>query len=110
MIMIDSLFKQNRDCLVLEDIETRLAGVQGKSLNPDTSIAAEEIFDVAAASPRVIAANVTVVGAEHGTAFTGALNDVDQRRIRRELGVGKCVGAPEIHIPFVIAVPFRRSE
>ena len=50
MIVIDSLFNKDRDGLVLEDIETRLGGVQGKSLKPDTSIATEEIFNVAAAS------------------------------------------------------------
>src|SRR5215831_20226396 len=97
---------KNRNRRILEDIEARLGGVQSKSFNTDTNIATEEIFDVAAAAPCVIATNVTVVGAEHGTAFTGALNDVDQRRIRSELGVGKCVGAPEIHIPFAIPVPF----
>src|SRR5262245_62201315 len=102
--MIDSLLDKYRYRLVLEDIEARLGGVECKSLNADSSVATEEIFYVAAAAPCVIAANVTVVGAEHGTAFTGALYDIDQRRIRSELGVGKCVGAPEIHIPFAIAV------
>src|SRR6476620_8601272 len=71
MIVIDSFVNKYRDRLVLEDIETRLAGVQNKSLNTDASIATEEIFNVAAASPCVIAANVTVVRAEHRTAFTG---------------------------------------
>src|SRR5512132_2191341 len=107
MIMIDSTVNKYRDRLVLENIETRLAGVECKSLNTDPSIAAEEIFDVATASPGVIAANVTVVGAEHWTAFTRALHDVDQRRIRGELGVGECIGAPEVHIPFAVSVPFR---
>ena len=64
--MIDSLLDKYRDSLVLEDIEARLVRVQCKSLNTNTSIAAEKIFDVAAASPRVIAANITVVRAEHG--------------------------------------------
>ncbi len=44
MIVIDSLFSKYRDRLVLENIETRLAGVECKSLNTDPSIAAEEIF------------------------------------------------------------------
>ena len=110
MIVIDSLVNKYRDRLVLEDIETRLAGVQNKSFDTDTSIATEEIFDVAAATPGVIAANVTVVGAEHGTAFTGALYDVDQRRIRSELGVGECIRAEEVHIPFAVAVPLRTGR
>src|SRR6476469_8927611 len=90
MIVIDSFVNKYRDRLVLEDIETRLAAVQNKSFDTDTCIATEEIFDVPAATPCVIAANVTVVGAEHWTAFTGALYDVDQRRTRCELGVGEC--------------------
>src|SRR5947208_12466865 len=105
MIVIDSSMNKDRDRLVLEDIETRLVSVQCKSLNTDTSIATEEIFYVPAAAPSVIVANVTVVSAEHSTAFTCALYDVHQRRIRSELGVGPRVGAPQIHIPFVIAVP-----
>src|SRR5512132_2366606 len=106
MIMIDSTVNKYRDRLVLENIETRLAGVECKSLNTDPSIATEEIFDVATAAPGVIAANVTVVGPEHRTAFTGALYDVDQRRIRSELGVGECIRAEEVQIPFAVAVPF----
>src|SRR5262249_34308073 len=105
-IMTGSFLDKYRDRLVLEDIEARLGGVECKSLNTNSSVATEEIFDVAAASPCVIATNVTVVRAEHGAAFTGALYNVNQRRIRSELGIGKCVGAPEIHIPFAIAVPF----
>ena len=107
MIVIDSFVNKYRNRLVLEDIETRLAAVQNKSFDTDGSIATEEIFDVAAATPCVIAANVTVVGAEHWTAFTGALNDVDQRRIRSELGVGECIRAEEVQIPFAVAVPLR---
>src|SRR5882724_10140533 len=106
MIVIDSLFNKYRDRLVLEDVETRLASIESKSLNTDTSIPAEEIFDDPAATPGVIAANVTVVSAEHWTAFTGALYDVDQRRIRSELGVGECIGTPEVNIPFAVAIPF----
>src|SRR6266576_4553617 len=89
MIVIDSSVNKYRDRLVLEDIETRFAGVQCKSLNADTNIATEEIFYVAAAAPSVIAANVTIVRAEHGTAFTGALYNINQRRIRGELGIGE---------------------
>src|SRR5437762_653346 len=107
MSVIDSLLDKYRNRLVLEDIETRFAGVECKSLNTDTNIATEEIFYVAAAAPGVIAANVTIVRAEHGTAFTGALYNINQRRIRGELGIGERVGAPEIHIPFPIAVPLR---
>src|ERR1044071_2491929 len=107
MIVIDSLLNKDRDGLVLDDIEARLGGVECKSFNTDTSIATEEIFNVAAAAPGVIAADVTVVCTEHRTAFTGALYNVNQRRIRSELGVGECIRAPEIHIPFAIAVPFR---
>src|SRR5437773_4424408 len=106
MIVIDSLVNKNRDRLVLEDIETRLAGVQSKSFNAQTNVATEKILNVGSATPGVIAANVTVVGAKHGAAFTGTLHDVHQRRIRSELGVGECIGAPEIHIPFAIAIPF----
>ena len=104
--VIDSLLNKYRDRLVLKDIEARLVGVECKSLNTNTSIAAEKVFDVAAAPPCVIAADVTVVCAEHGTAFTGALHNVNQRRIRSELGVGECISAPEVNIPFAVAVPF----
>src|SRR4029077_5566542 len=64
MIVIDSFVNKYRNRLVLEDIETVLAARQNKSFDTDTSIATEEIFDVPAATPGVIAANVTVVGAE----------------------------------------------
>src|SRR5262249_18339388 len=90
----DSLLDKYRDRLVFEDIEARLGGVERKSLNTDRSIATEEVFYVAAAAPGVIAANVTVICAEHGTAFTGALYDVNQRRIRSELGIGESIRAP----------------
>src|ERR1051325_3422315 len=80
VIVIDSLFNKCRDCLVLEDIETGFAAVQSESFNADSSIATEEVFHVTAATPCVIAANVTIVGAEHGSPFTGALYDVHQRR------------------------------
>ena len=106
MIVIDSSVNKNRDRRVLEDIETRLAGVQSKSFNTETSIATEKIFDVASAAPCVIPTNIMVVGAEHGAALTGTLHDVHQRRIRSEFGVGECICAPEIHIPFAIAIPF----
>src|SRR5262249_659034 len=110
MIVIDSLVYKNGNRLVLEDIETRLAGVQSKSFNAQANIATEKILNVASAAPCVIAANVTIVGAEHRIAFTGALYDVDQRRIRSELGIGECIGAPEVHIPFAIAVPLRTGR
>src|SRR5438067_13849819 len=107
MIMIDSSVNKYRDRLVLEDIETGLVSVQCKSLSTQTGIATEERFYVPAATPGVIAANVAVVGAEHRTAFTRALYDVDQRMIRSELGVGECIGAPEVHVPFALPIPFR---
>src|SRR6476661_1977266 len=110
MIVIDSLLDKYRDRLVLEYIEARLGSVECKSFNTHPSIATEEIFYAAAAAPGVIAANVTVVRAEHGTAFTGALYNVNQRRIRSELGVGERIGAPEIQIPFAVAVPLRTGR
>src|SRR6266481_3314252 len=110
MIVVDSLMNKNRDRLVLENVETRLAGVQSKSFNAQTNIATEKILNADSATPGVIAANVTVVGAEHRIAFTGALYDVDQRRIRSELGVGECISTPEIRIPFAIAVPLRTGR
>src|SRR5262249_32544502 len=81
-IVTGSFLDKYRDRLALEDIEARLGSVERKSLNPDTSIATEEVFYVAATAPCVTPANVTVVCAEHGTAFTGALYNVNQRRIR----------------------------
>src|SRR6266550_6386136 len=105
MVVIDSFTSKNRDRRVLEDIEAIFAGVQGKSLNAHTKVAVEEIFYVAAAAPGVIAANVMVEGAEHGMAFTGTLYDIHQPKIRVVLCVGESIGAPEIHIPFVVAVP-----
>src|SRR6266478_81341 len=105
MVVIDSFTSKNRDRRVLEDIEAIFAGVQGKSLNAHTKVAVEEIFYVAAAAPGVIAANVMVEGAEHGMAFTGTLYDIHQPKIRVVFCVGESIGAPEIHIPFVVAVP-----
>ncbi len=105
MVVIDSSVNKNRDRWIFEDIETRLAGVQSKSFNTETNITTEKIFNVASAAPRVISSNVTIVGAEHGSALTGTLHDVHQRRIRRKLGVGERIGTKEIQIPFAIAVP-----
>src|SRR5262249_43132058 len=105
-IVTGSFLDKYRDRLVLEDIEARLGGVECKSLNTDSSVATEEIFYVATAAPGVIAADVSVVRAKHGTAFTGALYNVNQRRIRSELGIGECIGTKEVHIPFAIPVPF----
>src|SRR5437870_4094979 len=59
----------------------------------------------AAADPRVIATDVMVEGAEHGVAFTGTLYDVHQPKIRIVLDVRESIDAPEIHIPFEVAVP-----
>src|SRR5436190_9926449 len=105
MVVIDSFTGKNRDRRVLEDIEAVFAGVQGKSFNAHTKVAVEEIFDVAAAAPGVIATNVSVVGAKHRVAFTGTLYDIQQPKIGIVLGVGESIGAPEIHIPLVVAVP-----
>src|SRR5947208_4391684 len=105
MVVIDSFTSKNRDCRVLEDIEAVFAGIQGKSFNAHTEVAVEEIFYVAAAAPGVIAANVMVEGAEHGVAFTGTLYDIHQPKIRIVLGVGESIGAPRVHIPFIVAVP-----
>src|SRR6266496_69227 len=106
MVVIDSFTSKNRDRRVLEDIETIFAGVQSKSSDAHTKVAAEEIFYVAAAAPRVIATNVSVVGAEHRIAFTRTLNHIYQPKVGIVLGVGESIRAPKIHVPFVVAVPF----
>src|SRR5437899_494763 len=105
MIVIDSFPSKNRDRGVLEDIEAIFAGVEGKSFNTDTKIAAEKIFYVAAAAPGVISPDVSVVGAEHRIAFTRTLNHIYQPQVGIVLSVGESIGTPEIYIPFVVAVP-----
>src|SRR6266516_2978620 len=105
MVVVDPFTSENRDRRVFEDVETVFAGVQGKSFNAHTEVAVEEMFYVAAATPCMIAADVMVVGAEHGVPFTGALDNICQPKIRIVLGIGESIGAPEIHIPFEIAVP-----
>src|SRR5437016_1290132 len=107
MIVIDSFPSKNRDRGVLENIETVLAGVEGKSFNTDTKVAVEKIFYVAAAAPGVISPDVSVVGAEHRIAFTRTLNHIYQPQVGIVLGVCESIGAPEIHVPFVVAVPLR---
>src|SRR5205809_2115127 len=107
MVVIDFFTSKNRDRRVLEDIEAVFTGVQGKAFNAHTKVAIEKILDVAAATPGVIATNVMVEGAEHGVAFTGTLYDIHQPKIRIVLGIGESIGAPEIHIPFEVAVPLR---
>src|SRR6266487_5761921 len=107
MVVIDSFTSKNRDRRVLEDIETVFAAVEDKSFNAYAKIAAEEIFYVAAAAPRVIATNVSVVGAEHRIAFTRTLNHIYQPKVGIVLGVGESIGAKEIHIPFEVGVPLR---
>src|SRR5947199_10345844 len=105
MVVIDSFTSKNGDRRVLEDIETIFAGVQSKSFDAHTKVAAEEIFYVAAAAPGVIATNVSVVGAKHRVAFTGTLNHIYQPKVGIVLGVGERIGAKAIHVPFVVAVP-----
>src|SRR6266511_4318568 len=105
MVVIDPFTSKNGDRRVLEDIETVFAAVEDKSFNAYAKIATEEIFYVAAAAPRVIATNVSVVGAEHRIAFTRTLNHIYQPKVGIVLGVGKSIGAKEIHVPFVVAVP-----
>src|SRR6266700_6100619 len=105
MVVINSFTSKNRDRRVLEDIEAVFTGVQRKAFNAHTKVAIEKILDVAAATPGVIATNVMVEGAEHWVAFTGTLYDIHQPKIRIVLGVGESIGAPEIHIPFVVAIP-----
>src|SRR5207249_10169852 len=106
VIVIDSSVNKYRNRLVLEDIETRLVSVQCKSLNTQTNIATEEIFYVPAAAPCVVATDVAIIGAKDWASFTRTLHDVHQRRIRSEFGVGECICAPEVHVPFAIAIPF----
>src|SRR5207253_3992265 len=110
VVVVDSSVNKYRDRLVLEDIETRLVSVECKSLNTDTSIATEEIFYVPAAAPGVIAANVMIIRAKHRVAFTGTLHDVQQPKIRIVFRVGESISAPEIHVPFAIAVPLRAGR
>src|SRR5881397_1453824 len=105
MVVIDFFSSKNRDRWVLEDIEAVFTGVQGKSFNAHTKVAVEKILDVGATAPGVIATNVMIEGAEHGVAFTGTLYDIHQPKIRIVLGVGESIGAPEIHIPFVVTIP-----
>src|SRR5437660_7518213 len=93
VIVIDFFSSKNRDRRVLENIKTILAGIQGKSFNTHTKVAMEKVFDIAAAAPRVIAANVPVVSAQHGVAFAGALYDVYQPKIGVVLGVGEIIVA-----------------
>src|SRR5437867_5020152 len=107
VIVIDSSVNKYRNRLVLEDIEPRLVSVQCKSLNTETSIATEEIFYVPAAAPCVVATDVAIIGAKDWASLTRTLHDVHQRRIRSELGVGECICAPEVQIPFAVSVPFR---
>src|SRR5437867_1187503 len=105
MVVIDSFTSKDGDRRVLKNIEAVFAGVQRKSFNAQPKVAAEEIFDVPAAAPRVIATDVMIEGAEHGIAFTSTLYDVHQPKIRIVLDVRESIDAPEIHIPFEVAVP-----
>jgi hypothetical protein len=66
----------------------------------------EKVFDVATTAPRVIASDVTIVSAKHGMALTRTLYDVYEPKIGIVIGVGECIGAPQIHTPFVVAIPF----
>ena len=87
MIVIDSSVNKNRNRRVLEDIETRLTGLQSKSFNTETNVATEKIFDVATAAPRVIPTNIMVVSAKHGAALRhlrpegGLFDDVAQAQV-----------------------------
>src|ERR1700719_4562642 len=98
MIVVDSFPSKNRDGGVLENIESVFAGLEGKSFNAHTKVAAEEIFYVGAAAPGVIAPNVPVVGAEHRIAFTGTLNHIHQPKVGIVLSVGESIRAPELHV------------
>src|SRR5260370_19348019 len=101
---MDFSVKKNGNRLVLEDIETRLAGVQSKSFNTETSIATEEIFYVPAAAPCVVATDVAIIGAKDWASLTRTLYDVLQRRFMSEFVVGECIGTPEILVTIAIDV------
>ena len=107
MVVIDPFTSKNRDRGVLEDIEAILASVEGKSFDAHTKVAAEEIFDIAAATPGMISPDVSIIGAEHRIAFTRTLHDIYQPEVGIVLGVCESIGAPEIHIPFEVGVPLR---
>ena len=106
MVVIDSRSGKNGDRWVFEDVVAAFPPLQHKSFNAHTKVTVEEIFYIAAAAPGVISTDVMVIGAKHGVAFTSALHDVQKPKIRGVLGIGESIRAPEIHIPFEIAVLF----
>src|SRR5438046_4757112 len=110
MVVIESFTSKNRDRWVFEDVVAAFPPLQHKSFNAHTKVTVEEIFYIAAAAPGVISTDVMVIGAKHGVAFTSALHDVQKPKIRGVLGIGESIRAPEIHIPFTIAVPFRTGR
>src|ERR1051326_621669 len=107
MVVVDSFTSKNRDRRILENIEAGLVRLQSKSFNTEPDVTTEEILYIGAATPRMVASDVSVVGTKHWIALAGTLDDVHERRIRSELGIGESVRSPETHVPFTIAVPLR---
>ena len=89
------------------DEEAALVRVEDETFEAETEVAVEKIFDVAAAAPGMIVANVTIERAAHSVAFAGTLDEIGDVEIGIVVGVREDVGAPEVHVPLVIGVPLR---
>src|SRR4030095_1576806 len=89
------------------DVETALVSAEGETFKADAKVAVEKIFDIATTAPGVVVADVMVERTLDGVAFGGALDEIWDVEVGTVLSVREDVCAPEIQIPFVIAVPLR---
>ena len=81
--------------------------IEDKPFNTDAEVTMEKVFYVDAATPGVIATEVSVKSSVDGAAFRSALDDVGQARIRLLLGPGAGIGSPQADRPLVVSIPLR---
>ena len=108
--LVDVAANENAPERLQIDKKAALVRVEHKTFKAEADVAAEEILDVAATAPGVVVAEVAIEGTADGMTFGRALNEIGNVKIGIVIGVGEDVGAPEIRVPFRIAVEFRAGR
>src|SRR2546423_6415888 len=80
------------------------APCESKTSEANPQITAEEVFYIDPPAPGVIAAEKTIVAAEDSFIISHLPFGAST------FGFGKSVGAPDAHVPFLVAIPFRAGD
>ena len=76
------------------------AAGQCKSLDSESEVAAEKVFYIDTAAPRMITSQEAIILTEDAE----IIGDLNMGSLAISLSKG--VGAPDIHVPFAIGIPF----